>query len=498
MTKDAHEKRSPAEHALKALASLGEAVLLVNGAGRLVYANPAAEKLFGSEGLGPVPQRWSHAHGFFRSDEATEFLPEELPLVRALEGKASRDVAVFVKNEHAPRGVHLLMSCTPVSGGGAVCFLQDIVQGQERGMRVEAELQRKAILDNITDLAWLKDREGRFITVNQRNIDMYNRPLDQWVGFTDYDVYPREEAERFRADDAVVMQTRRQRCVEERIVGSNGVARWVETIKSPVFDALGQVAGTTGTARDITKRKEAEEILRSTNDELERRVAAAQQTLLRRERLAVLGQLAGGVAHQIRNPLGAIMNATSILGHHQRLAEHPDVAEALRVIREEIRHANVIITGLLDFARVRLPERTPIARTDLVERVLRMEPLPDNIRVERSLETGPPLLIDEDLIRSALGNVVRNAVDAMPDGGVLGVALFTRGEELVIAITDTGPGISPGVAEHLFEPLRSSKPTGIGLGLPTARLFAEAHGGTLVFVDSPRGARFELRLPLTP
>ncbi len=227
-----------------------------------------------------------------------------------------------------------------------------------------------------------------------------------------------------------------------------------------------------------------------------RELADAQQVLLRHERLAVLGQLAGGVAHQIRNPLGAIMNAASILGRHLGSGAHPDAAESLRVIGEEIRHANVIITGLLDFARVHTPKRQPTAMSDVIDRVLGSQPLPDSIRVQRAIGEVPRLSVDADLIQSALWNVVRNAVEAMPQGGTLGIQVGLADGEVVTAVTDTGPGISAAVRDHLFEPLHTTKPMGVGLGLLTARNFVEAHGGHLLSVDVPAGARFEIRLPL--
>jgi signal transduction histidine kinase len=102
---------------------------------------------------------------------------------------------------------------------------------------------------------------------------------------------------------------------------------------------------------------------------------------------------------------------------------------------------------------------------------------------------------DADPLHAARSHVIRNAVEAMPDGGVLSVELHVHGAEIVLALSDTGPGISPQVDAHLFEPLHSTKPMGIGLGLVTARTFVEAHGGTIACVDVPRGARFEIRLP---
>ena len=211
----------------------------------------------------------------------------------------------------------------------------------------------------------------------------------------------------------------------------------------------------------------------------------------------MLGQLAGGVAHQIRNPLAAIMNATYVLKRHLSPEQHPNVEDAIRIIHDEVRHANVIITGLLDYARVRTPDRHPASIVELRRARARVRRDPGHrsswsarSRASRSSRSTP--------ISStgAFFNLVRNAIEAMPDGGKLRVELRTDGDQILVAVTDNGPGISPQVRAHLFEPLHSTKPMGIGLGLVTARTFVEAHGGRIAHKDVSTGARFEIRLPL--
>jgi signal transduction histidine kinase len=191
------------------------------------------------------------------------------------------------------------------------------------------------------------------------------------------------------------------------------------------------------------------------------------------------------------------MNASYVLKRHLSPEQHPNVEDAIRIIHDEVRHANVIITGLLDFARVRAPDRHPASIKELVERVMGAEPMPPSIALDVRIEDDLPLLdIDVDQLHGAFLNVVRNAVEAMPDGGALRVEVKREEDVVVIAVTDTGPGISPQVRGHLFEPLHSTKPMGIGLGLVTARTFVEAHGGRISHVELPKGARFEIRLPV--
>lgn len=497
---------------LDAVAGISDALLVVDETGRLVYRNPAAERLAGVTDLPADWAAWSDRFGIFLPDEKSAFPPDQLPLVRALRGENVRDVGMYLRNPAVPEGIHILVSTTALHDGGgalrgAVCLFRDVTLIRQREVLLrEAERQKKAILDNIHDIAWLKDDQGRYLVVNQPfALAVGKARAEEVIGLTDLDLWPRELAERYRTDDAEVMRTGEHKVLEEPLVEASGRQLWVETVKTRIVDDEGRVIGSTGIAHDVTERKLAADAMRSTKDELERRVmertaelAEAQENLIRQERLAVLGQLAGGVAHQIRNPLAAIMNATYVLKRHLAPTQHENVDDAIRIIHDEVRHANIIITGLLDYARVRTPDRHPASIVELLERVVASEWIPETVRIVRNLPTADVVReVDADQLHGAISNLVRNAADAMPEGGELGVALGVVEDQIVITISDTGPGISPHVRAHLFEPLHSTKPMGIGLGLVTARRFVEAHGGRIACIDVPKGAKFEIRIPAT-
>lgn len=507
---DGPETSLNASWATSALESLEEGVIVVDAAGVVVFHNAAAMHLVGVDAPAPDVRDWSAEYGCFEVDEKTPMPTERLPIVRALGGEVLADACVFVRNPTRPKGVHFSVSARPIRGPegeirGATAIFRDVTERRRRDSDANrVELQKRALLDNIPDIAWLKDREGRYLAVNLALAEAmgYARP-EEIEGLTDFDLWPRERAEAYKREDDEVIRTGQHIRVEESFTDAKQRVMWIETFKTRIVGDDGVVLGTTGIARDITDRRRADETLRNAKDELERRVqlrsaelAEAQESLVRKERLAVLGQLAGGVAHQIRNPLAAIMNATYVLRRHLTTSHHANVDDALRIIHDEVRHANVIITSLLDYARVRSPDRHPTALGEIVERVLAAEVVSDNVLVEKTIEDVPPLEVDANQIHGALVNLVRNAVEAMPEGGKLGIELSVRDGEVLLAVVDSGCGISPARRTHLFEPLQSTKPLGIGLGLVTARTFVEAHGGRIVCVDVPRGARFEIRLPL--
>ena len=134
------------------------------------------------------------------------------------------------------------------------------------------ELQQEAILNNIPDIAWLKDIQSRFIVVNEAFGRACCFRPDELVGKTDLEIWPRDLAESYRADDQEVIKSKKRKFVEERLVNKDGSEQWIETIKTPVFDDQGNVIGTTGIARDISQRKKEEEKQRDIRSELEIRV----------------------------------------------------------------------------------------------------------------------------------------------------------------------------------------------------------------------------------
>ena len=122
----------------------------------------------------------------------------------------------------------------------------------------EAQLQQRAILDNIPDIAWLKDRDSRFVMVNESFGRACGVPPLDLVGKTDLDIWPSELAEGYRAADREVMECGRSKRWEEPLSDSEGNPHWIETIKTPIFNETGEVIGTAGIARDITERRRAE------------------------------------------------------------------------------------------------------------------------------------------------------------------------------------------------------------------------------------------------
>ncbi len=223
----------------------------------------------------------------------------------------------------------------------------------------------------------------------------------------------------------------------------------------------------------------------------------AQDQLGRRERLVVLGQLAGGVAHEIRNPLGVMKNSIYFLRLTQKLKDEKAM-QHLGLIEDEIARANRIITELLDYARDPTSEIGPVALQEAFYRAIAEVEIPDAVRVEHEFPDQPLEVIgDGGQIERVLSNFIRNAVQAMPDGGTLTLACERQNGETIASVTDTGVGIAEDQIARIFEPLYTGKAKGIGLGLPLCQRYAELNDGRIdCQSEVDRGSTFRLILPL--
>jgi two-component system, NtrC family, sensor histidine kinase HydH len=244
--------------------------------------------------------------------------------------------------------------------------------------------------------------------------------------------------------------------------------------------------------RQITRYQELAGTLAETNRKLEQ----AQEEARRSERLAALGQMSAGLAHEIRNPLGVIKGSAEML--HQKLGEsNPLASELAGYISSETNRLSVLVTRFLDFARPLQAELAPQEITALLDRALRSVSLTrkdELVRVERQYAANLPLVpLDESLCEQAFVNLIENAYDAMGSGGgtLRVTAVRTNGagrEGVEVRVEDTGPGIPAELREQIFNPFVTTKKTGVGLGLSIVSRIIDGHHGTIRVENGREGS----------
>jgi signal transduction histidine kinase len=225
----------------------------------------------------------------------------------------------------------------------------------------------------------------------------------------------------------------------------------------------------------------------------------AQEELVKKERLAMLGQLASAVGHELRNPLGVMTNAMYVIEQCSPESSPPLVREYIDIVRGQIAISERIVGDLLDTARVRTPEAQAVDLRELVEQqTRRLQPTTTLTVDARIPENLPPVQMDPVQLSQILFNLMTNAAQAMGDGGSLTIAAVGDGSDrrVKLSLTDTGPGIPPETLDRIFEPLFTTKARGLGLGLWVSRNLAKANGATLTVDSRPgEGATFTLDMP---
>jgi PAS domain S-box-containing protein len=419
---------------------------------------------------------------------------------------------------------------------GFVIAALDITERKETENRLrDIQFQQKAILNNIPDIAWLKDKEGRFIMVNEPFGKFCGVRSQDIVGKTDFDIWPNDVAKRYAIYDREVMMEGKRKSLEEPLTEKEGKKLIVETIRIPIYNDKGDIIGTAGISRDITERakegkrlvqvleaeRKSREVITSmlednnqVREKLEKsleKLRDAQAHLVHAEKMEAVGRMASGVAHEVKNPLGIILQGINYLENTSPY-NGKDNYDVLQMMKEGVKRADGIVRALLDFSRSQEFEVKPQDINSIIEislGLVRHKIKGSGVEIVRELNNDlPKLLVDSGKIEQVFINLFNNAIDAMPKGGKLYVRsylsgfkiprnkignreedIFRIGEEVVmVEIEDTGAGIDEGILNKIFDPFFTTKnrTEGTGLGLSIAKSIIDIHRG-LISVNSKKG-----------
>jgi signal transduction histidine kinase len=241
--------------------------------------------------------------------------------------------------------------------------------------------------------------------------------------------------------------------------------------------------------------KHLEELVKKRTEQL----TEAQAQLVKSERLAAIGQLAGMVGHDLRNPLTVIKTANYQLKKKYANSYDARTNTMMNAIDNAIEHANRIVTELLDYSReIRLGIAKCSPKT-LLQNALAMIQIPNPVKIMNHTQNEPTMKTDNVKIERVFINLIKNAIDAMPDKGTLEISSKQIADNVEISFTDTGMGITKEVMAKLFMPLFTTKPQGMGFGLAICKRVVEAHSGKITVESTvDKGTTFTVTIPVEP
>ena len=361
----------------------------------------------------------------------------------------------------------------------------------------ESALQWQTTFDSIQDCVGLIDSEGHILKSNKAMLDFFKKSLEDIIGKKCWNLVHNQESP---IENCPFIRARKTHKRETLVITLDG--RYFRVTVDPLFDERGIFSGGIHIMTDITIQKKAEVVLKKSAEQLEKRVQKqskklkeTQDELIRGEKLAALGQLAGSIGHELRNPLGVMANAVYCL--RQTVSENPRSEKYMQILGTQICNADGIITALLGLSRSTPVNVRETNISELVSSALEISIIPKNISVTQKCNKNvPELFIDQEQMVHALLNIIQNACQAMKEGGTLSVTSERHNQKIKMEISDTGVGISRGEINRIFEPLYSTRVRGIGLGLPLAKNLIEINNGTLnVKSVEGKGTTFIISFP---
>lgn len=356
-------------------------------------------------------------------------------------------------------------------------------ESEKQYKELSAETNR--IMDNLQEIVFQTDRKGIITFLNQAWTTLLSYSVKESIGTMYNDYFDHEE----RISNHLIAQLKnkeREGRIEVLYHRKNGSKFWGE-VHYKLYYTNGQFTGSLGTLTDVTERKNAEMELLKSN----------QRLAMQSQKLAMVSQLAAGIAHEVRNPL------TSVNGFLQLMkTEYPDRSQYFDIIFSEIKRIDSVLGELLVLAKPHQVQFKKIKINSVLQQVttlLETNAVLAHIEIKKAFEQGKEWEIngDENQIKQVFINLIKNGIEAMPDGGKITISSEQEGDFVKISIKDEGGGISQDDLDKLGEPFFSTKKEGTGLGLTVCLNIIGAHNGEMK-IDSKlgEGSTFHILLPL--
>ena len=345
-----------------------------------------------------------------------------------------------------------------------------------------------SVVEGMIDPVIVLDESNRIVDLNPAVHSLTNLPKSQIIGsqlepmFPGFPIRTEEQGAIGRKQEFELVKG------DEHLVFDVGI--------SPIVDWRGRVNCRVVVLRDVTERKRAEENLKQYSEHLEELVEERTRKLRQAERMATIGELAAMVAHDLRNPLTGIAGATYYLKTRADSKLSEKEKDMLATTERAIDYSNKIINDLLDYSMEMKLDRSETDPKSLLEEALSRIEAPAGIAVVNETKPEPRLKVDKGKMQRAFINIIKNAFDAMPNGGVLTIRSDKTENHVCFSFIDTGTGMSEETLQKLWTPLFTTKAKGMGFGLPICERIVEAHGGKIsVESNVGKGTTLAITIP---
>lgn len=355
------------------------------------------------------------------------------------------------------------------------------------------------VLENPTGrITYVNDRAVELYGVNPVGLELTNQSAKMMkLVKPNGEIYPPDKLPASRAlkGESIVGD-------EAIIERSDGSRILVSSTSAPLTDLDGSVIGSVAIFEDITEKRELEKKLDLHMKHLEELVSQQVEQLKNAERLSAIGQTAGMIGHDIRNPLQALLGDAYLLKSDVASLPESEVKKSLEAsvnsVQENLSYINKIVLNLQDYAKPRKPVLEDIVVEQIIQDVLSTMDVPESIQVAYSLEDNLlTLRTDSTYMKRILTNLISNSLQALTDGGKILIKAERKEKTAILRIEDNGPGLPESVRERIFTPLITTKPNGQGFGLAVVKRLTEALNGTVTFEsESGKGTQFSIELPL--
>ena len=484
--KQAEQLLRQREEQYRRLIEVSPVAILINRGDRVVFINEQGLKLFGAERAGQIMGK--SPFDLFRPDDQA-LIREQIH--RLVEGTRAVPLVEerIVRLDGSTADVEVTAArFVDREGVGIQFVLRDITDRKQAEAALRASEERfKAFMDHSPALAYMKDEQGRYVYMNEPLERLLCEVTAQesvdWEGKTDEAFWPAETVRQFRANDIEVLSANKPLTKVEQTTDSRGDTQHWLSFKFPLVDQQG-TKYVAGVSVNVTEEKRLEAQLRRT------------------ERIAELGTLASGMAHEIGTPMNVILGRAEYL--LQKTSDEP-MKKGLGTIINQVERITRVMNQLLAFARRKPRERCPVDLKELIDDGLDMfhERLSRHrIAVEQTVDGSLPTIVaDRDQLMQVLINLIMNSLQAMEQGGTLRLAAVRTDDHVRLEISDTGQGMSPEVLSNIFDPFFTTKEfgKGTGLGLTVVKGIVEEHGGAIsVNSRTGEGTTVTILLPLDP